>query len=474
MPETEYDVAIVGGGPGGYVAAIRASQLGAKVVLVEKDKVGGTCLNRGCIPVKAMTRSVEVYLDAKRGEEFGIKTSGLEVDFPKLMARKQQVVDRLVSGVEGLLQGSNVTVMRGSAKLASPRRLAVDGKEVAAKKIILATGSVPSRVPVPGLDLPGVVTSDDVVQLDRVPKSMVIIGGGVIGMEFASIFAAIGTKVTVVEMLPLIMPPVDEELARRFTQIARRQGMSIVTGAKVTGVRQAEGGLEVAYELSSGAQSTRAEMVLVAVGRSPYTEGLGLADLGITMNRRAVAVNDHLQTNIDGVYAIGDVTGRIMLAHVASYDGEVAVENALGKHDKATDYKVVPSVIFTIPEIAGVGLTEKQARDRPDKSGFKVGRFPLSASGRAQTLGETTGLVKVIADAETKELLGVHIMGPRACDLIAEAALAIKLEATAQDIAETIHAHPTLPETIREATLEHLEGAIHVLSRPWATPGPSM
>ncbi|MBI2865771.1 MAG: dihydrolipoyl dehydrogenase [Chloroflexi bacterium] len=462
MPDVEHDIAIVGGGPGGYVAALRAAQLGARVALVEKDRVGGTCLNRGCIPVKAMTRSVEVYLDAKRGEEFGVKAAGLEVDFPRLMARKQEVVDRLVSGVEGLLQGSNVTVVRGNGKLTSPRRILVNGQEVAAKKIIIATGSVPSRIPISGLDLPGVVTSDDLMQLDHIPASMVIIGGGVIGMEFASIFAAMGTKVTVVEMLPLILPPADDEIARRFTQIARRQGMNILTSAKVKEVRQAGGGLEVAYETEAGPQAVQAEMVLMSVGRSPFTEGLGLEGLGVQMNRRAIAVNEHLETNIEGVYAIGDVTGRIMLAHVASYDGEVAVENALG-HQKATDYKVVPSVIFTIPEIAGVGLTEKQAKERGTV--FKVGKFPFTASGRAQTLGETTGLVKVIADAETRELLGVHIMGPRACDLIAEAALALKLEATAEDLVETIHAHPTLPEALREATLEHLDGALHVQAR---------
>jgi len=471
MPEAEYDIAIVGSGPGGYVAALRAAQLGARVALIEKERVGGTCLNRGCIPVKAMARSVEVLLDARRGEEFGVRVTGVEVDFPRLMARKQQVVDRLVAGVEGLLQGAYVTLHRGNARLVSPRRLAVDGQEIAAEKIVLATGSVPARIPIPGLDLPGVITSDELLQLDHLPTSLVIIGGGVIGMEFASIFSALGTKVTVVEMLPLILPPADEEIARRFTQVVRRQGMGIVTGARVTEVREGRDGLEVAFDAGKGEQTVTAEMVLVSVGRTPFTQGLGLEEVGIQMERRAIAVNEYLETNVDGVYAIGDVTGRIMLAHVASYDGEVAVENALGKR-KATDYRVVPSVIFTLPEIAGVGLTEKQAKERATP--YKVSRFPLSASGRAQTMGETTGLVKTIANAETRELLGVHIMGPRATDLIAEAALALRLEATAEDLAETIHAHPTLPEALREAALEHLDGAIHIMTRPWSTPGPAM
>ncbi|MBI4215861.1 MAG: dihydrolipoyl dehydrogenase [Chloroflexi bacterium] len=460
MAETkEYDITIIGGGPGGYVGAIRASQLGARVALVEKDRLGGTCLNRGCIPTKALAKAVEVLAEAKHAAEYGVKVSSPTVDFRKMMERKNTVVNNLVSGIEGLMKAGAIDVYKGAGRLVSPARVAVVGQELKTKKVVLATGSVPARIPVPGLDLPGVVTSDDILNLTELPKSLVIIGGGVIGMEFASIFGALGTKITVVEMLPAILPPCDEELARRYHQMARSQGIDINVSAKVKGVRQGQDSLEVVFDTAKGESVAPAQMVLVAVGRSPYTEGLGLAEVGVTMNRRAIAANEHLETNLPGVYAIGDAIGGIMLAHVASHEGEVAVENALGRRRKA-DYSAVPGCIFTNPEIADVGLSEKEAKDKGIP--HKVSKFPFSASGRAQTMGEAQGLVKMICEEGSGKVLGVHILGPRATDLIAEAALAVRLGVTAKDLAHTIHAHPTLPETVMEAAMAQLDGAIHV------------
>lgn len=456
----EYDITIIGGGPGGYVAAIRASQLGAKVALIEKDKLGGTCLNRGCIPTKAMVRSGEAIIEARHAADFGVDLKGFDINFARIMARKNEVVSTQVAGIERLMKGSKVDVYNGSGKLASPRSVRVNGEEITSKKVVIATGSVPARIPVPGLDLPGVVTSDEILELKDVPASLVVIGGGVIGMEFGSIFNGLGSRVTIVEMLPQILPPVDEEIVRRYVQVLRGQGIEVNTSAAVKAVEKRDASLEVVFQTAKGESRIAAEMVLVAVGRSPYSEGLGLAELGVTMNRRAVAVNERLETNIDGVYAIGDAIGGIMLAHVASYEGEVAVENALG-HNRQVDYRVVPNCIFTTPEISGVGMTEKEVKEKG--IAYKASRFPFSALGRAHAMGETTGIVKLLCEADSGKVLGVHIIGPHATDLIAEGAAVMQLGGTAKDIAHTIHAHPTLPEAMHEAALGQLDGSLHVL-----------
>ncbi|MBI2909999.1 MAG: dihydrolipoyl dehydrogenase [Chloroflexi bacterium] len=456
----EYDITIIGGGPGGYVAALRAAQLGAKVALVEKDKLGGTCLNRGCIPTKAMVRSVEALHEAKHAADFGVDLKGFDLNFGRLMARKNEVVATQVAGIERLMKGNKIDVYNGAGKLESPRSVAVNGEKITTKKVVLATGSVPARVPVPGLDLPGVVTSDEILDITKVPASLVVIGGGVIGMEFGSIFNGLGSKVTIVEMLPQILPPVDEEIVRRYGQLLRAQGIEVNISATVKAVEKKGESLEVTYEMAKGQSRIEAEMVLVAVGRSPYTEGLGLADVGVTMNRRAIAVNERLETNLDGVYAIGDAIGGIMLAHVASYEGEIAVENALGA-SRTVDYRVVPNCIFTAPEMAGVGMTEKEVKEKGIT--YKASRFPFSALGRAHAMGDTTGIVKLLCEAESGKVLGVHIIGPHATDLIAEGAAVMQMGGTAKDIAHTIHAHPTLPEAMHEAALGQLDGALHVL-----------
>jgi len=463
----DYDLTVIGGGPGGYVAALRGAQLGARVALVEEKRVGGVCLNEGCIPTKTLARSVELLLDIERAQEFGILVSEPALDFAKMMARKEKVVERLVSGVEALLQARKVELFRGKGRLLAPNKVAVEGRELSTRSIIIATGAEPREPPVPGLDLDGVLTSSEILELEEAPSDLVIVGGGMIGMEFASIFNALGTKVTVIEMLPSLLPPVDEELSRRYLQIARREGMDIYLNSPLKGVRRNGSRLVVEHGADEKVESVEADYVLIATGRLPYTEGLGLAELGVKTvlkdpggTGRAIVVDDYLQTTLPGVYAVGDVTGGWMLAHVAFRQGEIAAENALG-NKKGIDYRAVPYCVFTLPEMAGVGLTEQEAKG--EGIPYKKSIFRFGASGRALTMGETRGLVKMLCHEEG-EVLGLHIMGPQATDLIAEGALAIQTGAKASDIVATIHAHPTLPEAVREAALGQFEGPIHALS----------
>jgi dihydrolipoamide dehydrogenase len=452
------DVVIIGGGPGGYVAAIHAAHLGAEVALIEKDRLGGTCLNRGCIPTKALVRSAEVFLEAKRAEEFGLEIGSVKANLPQIMARKKKVVDASVSGVEQLMKVNKVTVHYGTGRLVSPRLVRVNSTEIAAQKIIVATGSKSTLLPVDGLGLPGVMTTDDILELDELPESLVIIGGSHVGVEFASIFNALGTKVTIVKRRPLLLEPVDAEIGRRFAQLLPRQGIRVITGAAVKAILRDGSLLRVVWDTPQGEQGVNGQVVLMATGRQPYSEGLGWSEFGLKMEGGALSVNEYLETNIEGVYAIGDVLGRHMLAHVASYEAEIAIENALGRRRQA-DYRVVPTCVFTYPEVAGVGITEQDAKD--SNIPHKVSKFPFTASGRAIAMGETVGMVKVICHAHDGKVLGVHIMGPHAGDLIAEGALAIQVGATARDLADTIHAHPTLPEAVHETAMGLLDGAIH-------------
>jgi dihydrolipoyl dehydrogenase len=456
----EKDIVIIGGGPAGYVAAIHASHLGAKVAVVEKDKLGGTCLSRGCIPTKALARSVEVLLEARMANDFGIDVNNIRIDFPRIMAHKSKVVSQLVSGVEQLMKANKISVCRGAGRILSPHSVKVNDDEIATRKVIIASGSESTPLIVPGGDLPGVLTTDDILELPKLPESLVVIGGSHVGVEFASIFNALGTKVTIVKRRPLRLEPIDEEIGRRFAQTLPSQGIEVRIGAAVKAIRSKGPVLRVVWDTPEGEQGVDGQMVLMAAGRAPYTEGLGLSELGIQMDRGAVKVNEYLETNIKDAYAVGDVLGKNMLAHVASYEGEVAVENAVG-HPRRADYRAVPSCIFAQPEIAGVGITEKEASD--GEIPHKVSKFPFRASGRAVALGKTTGMVKMICHAEDGTVLGMHIMGPHASDLIAEGALAIRLGLTAEDIARTIHAHPTLAEAVRETAMGQLDGAIHFL-----------
>jgi len=452
------NVVVIGGGPGGYVAAIHAAHLGAEVALIEKDRLGGTCLNHGCIPTKALVRSAEVFLEAKRADEFGVEIGSVKANLPQIMARKRKVVDALVSGVEQLIKANKVSLHHGTGRLVSPHLVKVNATEIAAKKIIIATGSESALLPVDGLGLPGVLTTDDILELEELPESLVVIGGSHVGVEFASIFNALGTKVTVVKRRPLLLEPIDEEIGRRFAQLLPRQGIHVITGAAVKAIERHGSLLRVVWDTPEGEKGVNGQMVLMATGRRPYSEGLGWSELGLKMEGGAISVNEYLETNIEGIYAIGDVLGKRMLAHVASYEGEIATENALGRRRQA-DYRAVPTCVFTYPEIAGVGITEQNARD--SNTPHKVSKFPFAACGRAIAMGETVGMVKVICHACDGKVLGVHIMGPHAGDLIAEGALAIQLGATAEDLAHTIHAHPTLPEAVHETAMGLLDGAIH-------------
>jgi dihydrolipoamide dehydrogenase len=464
-----YDLAVLGGGPGGYVAALRAAQLGARAVLIERARVGGTCLNIGCIPTKALTTSTELLLKARRAHEFGLAIPTAAPDLPALMRYKQGTVDALVGGVEHLLRNAGVTLLRGNGHLAAPTTLQVQrdtgaAVTVSARQVILAPGSRTARPSIPGLDLPGVITSTEALDISDVPARLIVVGGGVIGLEFACIYEALGSRVTILEMMPTLLPGgTDEGLAQRLALLLRRRGLTIVTGAQVEEIAPAGGGLAATYRDAKGVLSRiEGDRILAAMGRWPNTEGLGLAEVGVKMNGRAIDVDKHLATSVPSVWAIGDAVGGVMLAHKAMVDGRVAAENACGGR-RTVDYRSVPSVIFTRPEVASVGPTEAQARHRGVV--VKVGQFPFSANPRARLLGEMDGLVKLVCEAESGVVLGVHLMGPHATDLIAEGALAVQLGATADDLAWTTHAHPTLPEAILEAALGFRDATLHFRTR---------
>src|SRR5881628_1173330 len=455
-----FDVVVIGGGPGGYVAALRAAQLGAKTAIVEKDRMGGTCLVRGCIPTKALLQSSELYTLAKAGQPFGLVADNISFDWPAAQKRKGHVVDQLVKGVEGLLKAGGVTSVKGSARLAGKGAVEVDGDQLQAKDIVIATGSAIARVPLPGAEL--TIDSDRILELQEVPKRLAVIGGGVVGMEFAAMFAALGSKVTVLEMLPQVLSMVDADLVAVYTKHLAGIGGEVHTDTKVGKVVKGNGGLQVQFSSGGEGGAVEADQVLLAVGRVPYTDGLEAEKAGVKLDRRRVVVDQHLHTDADGVWAIGDVIGGIMLAHVASYEGVCAVENIAG-HTRTPDYHAAPNCIYTDPEIAHVGLGEKEAKDKG--IAIKVGRFPFAASGRALTLGQSEGYAKVLADPETGKLLGAHIIGPRATDLIAEATLGVQNGLTLEQLDLTIHAHPTLPESLMEAALAAQGRAIHIANR---------
>ncbi|GAB6158400.1 dihydrolipoyl dehydrogenase [Desulfotomaculum varum] len=457
-----YQVVVIGGGPGGYVAAIRAAQMGARVALVEKDEVGGTCLNRGCIPTKTLAEGAATLHKIRRAAEFGIQTGEVTVNYAKLVERKDAVVKKLVAGVQYLIKKHKVACIRGTAKLAGPGKVAVylpEGEitELVAENIILATGTRPAITETFGYDGHRVVTSDEVLAWQTVPPSLLIIGGGVVGCEFACIFAEMGSQVTIAEAMPNILPMADRDVARQLQTLLKRRGINIKTGVKITGVEKSGNNVTTCFE---GGETLQADKILISVGRVMNTDGLGLEEAGIRLGQRGeVPVNDYLATGVPGIYAVGDITGKIQLAHLASAQALAAVDNILGQ-PRAMKYDVVPYCIFTTPEVAGVGLTVQQCEERGIKP--KVGKFPFMASGKAAAMGETDGFVKILADPAADKVLGVHIIGPHASDLIAEAALAMELGATVEQITRVIHAHPTLAESFLEAA-EAVHGrAIHI------------
>jgi len=463
----EVDVVIIGGGPGGYVAAIKAAHLGLKAVLIEKDKLGGVCLNRGCIPTKALVSTAEVLNHLQRAGEFGIQVKDYSIDFPAIMKRKDLITRRLSSGVEQLMKANQVRVVKGEGQIIEPGKVEITDttgqKEVIkTKNIIIATGSKVMKLPIPGIDSGGVITSDEALSLSELPSKMIIIGGGVVGIEFAGIFKALGVEVTVVEMLPRILLPIDEEIASRLIMSLKRKGIEILTDCKVKGIKKNHQNLEVLVSTSEGEKKLETEKVLLAAGRVPELGNINVQRLGIELEKGAIKVDGKMKTNISGIYAVGDVVGKIMLAHVASREGIVAIENISGK-EVLMDYKAVPNCVFSMPEVASVGLTEEEARK--ENNNIRVSKFPFMANGKALGMGETEGMVKIIADTDTFELLGLHILGVHASDLIAEGTLALSMEATAFEIVNTIHAHPTLAEAIAEAAEGITGKPIHIARR---------
>jgi dihydrolipoamide dehydrogenase len=457
-----YDIAIIGGGPGGYVAAIYAGKKKAKVCLIERDELGGTCLNRGCIPTKALIHSASIVNEIKQAKRFGIITRDVQIDWNTIQKNKETIVKTLTKGVENLLKANGVKTYKGTAKLLDKNTIEItyqtgQKETITAQKIILATGSSPVIIPIPGYDLPGVITSDEALSLDALPESMLIIGGGVIGIELGYIYNTMGVDITIVEMLSQILPRQDEEIQKELRKILERQGIKIYTSSKVKAIEKTEDKLITTFETQEGVKQITTDRVLMAAGRKPNTEAV--KDLNLDIQKTGITVDEYLRTNIQNIYAIGDATGKSMLAHVASHQGITAAKNALGQNKKM-DYKVIPGCIYTSPEVASVGLTEEEARQKY-KDNIKIGRFPFIASGKALTLGERQGFVKIISDSKYNEILGIHILGPNATELAAEAALAIKLECTAEELADTIHAHPTLSEAVMEASFDLLGEPIH-------------
>jgi dihydrolipoamide dehydrogenase len=459
----EYDIAVIGAGPGGYVAAIRAAQAGACVCLIERDRVGGTCLNRGCIPTKALYASAHRLQQVRAAAEHGIRTGEVGFDFARAAGRKDEVVQKLVGGVEQLLKGNGVDLFRGEAALEGPGQVRIRRPDltghIRARRIILATGSVPAHLQTLPVDGKNVLTSDEILAIKELPESLLIVGGGYIGCEFAGIFATFGTRVTLLEQLPAILPRSDRQAVREVEKSFRELGVAVHAGATISAMTLSGDGVETRL---AGGETLRARQVLVAAGRRPNTAGLALEENGVHLEKGAIVVDERMATSAEGVFAIGDVTGGIQLAHVASYQAGIAVDNALGG-DVRTDYRAVPSSVFTFPEIGQVGLTEEECREKG--LAVEVGRFAYQATSKALCDGEARGSVKVLAAREDGRLMGVTITGAEASTLLAEATLALQQNLTAAQWAEAIRSHPTLPETLREAA-EDVEGrAVHKVGR---------
>lgn len=457
-------VLILGGGPGGYVAAIRAAQLGADVTIVEKKYFGGTCLNVGCIPTKVLLHTTDLYHELlKSGDSLGIKTQGAEVDWSRLMDRKSEIVRALVGGVESLLMSNQVTILLGEGRFVSANQVEVisengDRQLADFDYAIIATGSEPTVPPIPGIVSEGIMTSNEILSIEALPKSLCIIGGGVIGSEFASLFSRLGVEVSIVEMLPRIVVTMDEEIVSYLDYELRNQGVKILTNCKVEGFESFADGTRVRISSADGSQVIEAEKVLLSIGRRPVTSNLGLEAIGVKVDK-GITVKKNMQTSVSNIFAIGDCTGGIMLAHVASAQGIVAVEAIMNKKSKM-DFRTIPYCIYTKPEIAAVGMTEEQAREAGIE--YAVGRFPLMANGKALILGEPEGLVKFIVNVKTDEILGMHMAGPKATELIVEGAMALRLEATVDEIITTIHAHPTVAESLQESAHAVHGNAIHL------------
>lgn len=461
----EYDLVILGGGTGGYVAAIRASQLGMKVAVVEKDRLGGTCLHRGCIPSKALLRSAEVYRQSERAGEFGVETSNVTLNFLKVQDRKSKIIERLHTGVQGLMRKSQIDVYKGIGRILGPSIFSPmpgtisveyeDGSEntmLIPKNVLIATGSRPQTLPQLEVDGRFVLTSDEALEMDELPKSIVIVGGGVIGIEWASMLADFGVEVTVVEFLSQILPTEDRDIAREVTRQLKKKGVNILTNTEILPeTLKKDNGILIEAKTSDETISLEAEKLLVSVGRKANIENIGLNNTKIIVENGFIKTNEWYQTKESHIYAIGDVIGGMQLAHVASHEGIVAVEHMAGKQSFPINYSHVPSCVYSHPEVARVGLTEEEAREFGYS--IKVGKFSFQAIGKALVFGDTNGFVKIITDEKTEDVLGIHMVGPHVTDMISEAGLAKVLDATAWEISKTIHPHPSLSEIFGEAAL---------------------
>ncbi|MGB9182171.1 MAG: dihydrolipoyl dehydrogenase [Pyrinomonadaceae bacterium] len=467
MATEQFDVTIIGSGPGGYVAAVRGSQLGLKVALVEKDKrLGGTCTLRGCIPTKQLLMSAHIYEQMQHAADFGVQASQIQLAFADVQKRKEKVVMKNSKGIEFLMKKNKITVFKGAGKLALPGKVEVTGEDgktetINTKNIIIATGSVVR--PIPGFETDGqqVVNSDHILELKEVPKSLIVMGAGAVGVEFASVYSRFGTETTIVELMPRLLPLEDEEVSKELEKSFRKRGIKSQLDTKLETMEKSEKGVKVTGKTAKGeAVTLEAEMFLVAVGRMPYLENLGLEGTKIKVERGTVQVDEFCRTAEPNVFAIGDVIPTPWLAHLASKEGILAVEQIAGQNAQPINMRLVPSCTYCDPEVASVGLTEEAAK----KEGYdvKTAKFPFSASGKARILGEEEGFVKVISESKYDELLGVHIIGPHATDIIAEACVAMQLESTAEELGRTMHAHPTISESVMEAA-EGIHGlTIHI------------
>ncbi len=466
MKTVHVDLAIVGGGPGGYVAAIRASQLGMKVLVVEKDALGGICLNWGCIPAKALLRSAEVYNLMKKADSFGLSAGDISFDFPKIIQRSRKAADRLSRGVGFLFKKNHVETISGTGFLTDDRSIRVldaSGEEttrVKPKYILLATGAHPNQLPFASFDGTRILSSTDALVLKEPPKSLLIVGAGAIGIEFADFYRTFGTEITIVELLPHVLPMEDEEIATVLHRSFQKRKMKIFTNSRITAVEIGSDSVTARVETPKGPQEIVAEKMLVSVGVSPNSANLGLEKLDIQTEKGLIRTNEMYQTSEPSVYAVGDLIGPPYLAHVASAEGITAVEQMAGLDVKPLDYHSIPGAVYAHPQVARVGLTEKEAKEQ----GFqvKIGKFPFSANGKAVTDGDITGLVKLVFDAKYGEFLGGHIVGESASELLGEITLAKSHEATHLSILKTVHSHPTLSEAIMEAAADALDEAIHI------------
>ncbi len=468
MSDKSYDLVVIGGGPGGYVAAIRAAQLGLRTACVEKlGSLGGTCLNVGCIPSKALLQSSEKFAEAKHHfAEHGIKVPEVKLDLKTMMGRKDKVVVDLTKGVEFLFKKNKVDYVQGAGSIPKPGEVAValnggGAETLAAKSILIATGSESTPLPGVEVDEKQIVTSTGALELAKVPKHLVVIGAGVIGLELGSVWSRLGAEVTVIEFLDRILPGMDAEIAKQTQRVLKKQGLAFQLGRKVTGAKKTKAGVTLSVEPVKGgaAEELKAEVVLLAIGRRPYTEGLGLEALGVAIdNRGVIQVDGRFQTSVPGIYAIGDCVPGPMLAHKAEEEGVICVEMMAGQSGHI-DYNLVPGVVYTWPEVAAVGQTEEQLKEAGVD--YKVGKFAFMANSRARATGDTDGVVKILADAKSDKVLGVHIVGPLAGDLLAEAVIAMEFGATAEDIARTCHAHPGMGEAVKEAAMAVADRAIH-------------